>query len=78
MVVTRDELVDFARDIIAETDANPFSAIPIEYDFGFIASFWLYPKGEALSCVSEFVLNVVVISYFATKHPWLALHAAWS
>ena len=77
MVVTRDELVEFARDIVAETEANPPS-LPTDLDFGTVASFWMYPKGEALSCVSEFVFNAVTISYFVMKHPWLALHAAWS
>ena len=50
MVVTRDELVEFARDIVAETEANPPS-LPTDLDFGTVASFWMYPKGEALSCV---------------------------
>ncbi|KJA23167.1 hypothetical protein HYPSUDRAFT_163391 [Hypholoma sublateritium FD-334 SS-4] len=48
VVVTRDELVEFARNIIAETDANP-PPLPNDLDFADLASFWMYPKGEALS-----------------------------
>jgi len=44
------DLAELARQLVFETDAHP--PMRLEADgYGFLLSFWKYPKGEALSCV---------------------------
>ncbi|PPQ92548.1 hypothetical protein CVT25_010381 [Psilocybe cyanescens] len=50
--ITSDEMADFARELIAETDANPPDAADEPLDIGFAGSFWMYPKGDALSVLA--------------------------
>ncbi|KIK02047.1 hypothetical protein K443DRAFT_6459 [Laccaria amethystina LaAM-08-1] len=45
---TKEDLAELARQLVFETDAHP--PIRSEADgYGFLLSFWMYPKGEALS-----------------------------
>lgn len=45
---TKEDLAEQARQLVLETDAHP--PVPLEADgYGFLLSFWMYPKGEALS-----------------------------
>lgn len=45
---TKEDLAELARQLVFETDAHP--PIRLEADgYGFLLSFWMYPKGEALS-----------------------------
>ncbi|CAA7268089.1 unnamed protein product [Cyclocybe aegerita] len=44
----RENLVEWCRDLIAETDANP-PAQGTEIDPSTILAFWVYPKGDALA-----------------------------
>jgi len=41
-----EDIAEIARQMIAETDSNAPSGI---VDPGSLASFWLYPKADALS-----------------------------
>lgn len=44
----KDDLEGLSRHMVAEIEANP--PIPgSQLDPGFFASFWMYPKAEALS-----------------------------
>lgn len=47
-------MVEKCHQVITETDANP-PPIDGELDVGFIASFWMYPKGDALSSVFFYI-----------------------
>ncbi|KDR85535.1 hypothetical protein GALMADRAFT_368117 [Galerina marginata CBS 339.88] len=44
----RNDMAEWSRDLISETEANPPSPND-QLDPGFFASFWLYPKAEAFS-----------------------------
>jgi len=44
---TREDAAEWSRDIIAEVEANPPGNV--ELDPGFLASFWMYPKADALT-----------------------------
>ncbi|KJA28580.1 hypothetical protein HYPSUDRAFT_62222 [Hypholoma sublateritium FD-334 SS-4] len=61
---TINDMVVLCHKIITETDANPPSAADGELDVGFMASFWMYPKGEALS----FVLCTFLRVYWSSLH----------
>jgi hypothetical protein len=41
-----EDIAEIARQMIVETDANPPSSA---VDIGFLASFWLYAKADAIS-----------------------------
>jgi len=49
-----EDAVNVARDIIADVEANPPSAHSTPLDPGFMMSFWVYPKGEALSVLGYY------------------------
>lgn len=73
-------MVNLALEVITETESNPPDP-NVELDAGFLASFWMYPKAEALSCVHSshcvilnFANNYVLL--VLTKYTWLALYAA--
>lgn len=69
---TKEELAELARQLVLETDAHP--PAPLEADgYGFLLSFWMYPKGEALSFV---LLHYFLESYVDPKQDtWVVSHA---
>ncbi|KAF8958005.1 hypothetical protein BDZ97DRAFT_1906614 [Flammula alnicola] len=54
---TMEEVADLSRDLIAETEAN-LPNPDDQFDVGFLASFWMYPKGEALSILGWYHMQL--------------------
>jgi hypothetical protein len=44
-----EDIAEFARKMVVETESNPPPCNGPPLDLGFFASFWLYPKADALS-----------------------------